>query len=56
MLTIHTILSDTNLITDFSQFPKNSQGAEKIREDHKDDQKLDIPSTRVVLFHGCCVV
>ena len=56
MLTIHTILSDTNLITDFSQFPKNSQGAAKISDEGKEDQRLDVSSTRFVLFHGCCVV
>ena len=56
MLTIHTILSETNLITDFSQFPENSEGAGKINEEKKDDQRLDTSSTRFVLFHGCCVV
>ena len=56
MLTIHTILSDTNLNTDFSQFPKNSQGGRKTSEEEKDDQRLDTSSARFVLFHGCCVV
>jgi hypothetical protein len=56
MFTIHTILSNTNLIIDFSQFPENSQGAAKISEESKEDQRLDLSSSGVVLFRGCCVV
>jgi hypothetical protein len=56
MLNIHTVFSDTNLIIDFSQFPENSQEVEKIREKSKEDQRVDSSSSRVVLFHGCCVV
>jgi hypothetical protein len=55
MFTIHTILSDTNLIIDFSQFPENSQGVAKIKEGSKDDQRLDASSSRFVLFRGGCV-
>ena len=56
MFNMHTLFSDTNLISDFSQFPKNSQGAENIREEIKKDQRLDSSSSKVVLFHGGCVV
>ena len=56
MLTIHTILSDTNLSTDFSKFPEKSQRVKRTREESKEDQIFDASSPGVVLFHGCCVV
>jgi hypothetical protein len=56
MRDIHSMLSDTNLIIDFLQFPENSQGVAKIREESKEDQGLDSSSSGVVLFRGCCVV
>jgi len=52
MFTIQTILADTNLIIDFSQFPENSQGAAKIFEESKDGQRLDASYSRVALFRG----
>jgi len=56
MFTINTILSDTNLIIDFSQLAENSQDVARIKEEHEKDQRVDASSSGVVLFRGCCVV
>ena len=56
MLTIHTILADSNLSPDFSKFPKKSQRVKRTREESKEDKKIDASSPEVVIFHGCCVV
>ena len=56
MLTIHSILSNTNLITGFFQLPEHSLGVAKIKKESKEDQRVDASSSGVVLFRGCCVV
>jgi len=56
MLSIHTLFSDTNLINDFPQFPKNSHGVKEIREENNKVQRLLSSHSEVMLFHGGCVV
>jgi hypothetical protein len=50
------MLSDTNLIIDYPQLPENRQGVARVKEEGKEDQKVDSSSPGVVLFRGCYFV